>query len=253
MKLIHNLKSPNFNERKSNKIELIVIHYTAISSLSESIKYLCSKKNKVSSHYLISKKGEVYSLVSENKRAWHAGQAYWKEKIDINSNSIGIELDYNPSNKNDKFTKNLIISLAQLLDRIIKKYKILPDNILGHSDISPYRKKDPGIHFPWFFFEDKNIVYKIKKFKKNIYLKRLIDKWFLKNKMISKRNKILFMLNFIGYDVKLAIKNKNYYNQLIISYSYRYKFYKNHKINLNKITYVIELHFLNIVLTKLKK
>ena len=74
MKLIHNFKSPNFNERKTNNIEVIVIHYTALDSSLKSLKYLCSKKNKVSSHYLISQKGKVYSLVSEKKRAWHAGQ-----------------------------------------------------------------------------------------------------------------------------------------------------------------------------------
>ena len=94
MKLIHNFKSPNFNERKSNNIKVIVIHYTALDSISNSLKHLCSKKNKVSSHYLISQSGKIYSLVSEKKRAWHAGKSYWKGVTDINSISIGIELDY---------------------------------------------------------------------------------------------------------------------------------------------------------------
>ena len=96
MKLIHKFKSPNFDERTSNKINFIIIHYTAIKSITESIKYLCEKKNKVSAHYVISKKGSIYSLVSEKKRAWHAGQSYWNSIIDINSNSIGVELDYLP-------------------------------------------------------------------------------------------------------------------------------------------------------------
>ena len=102
MKLIHNFKSPNFNERRSEEVKFIIIHYTAIKGELNSIKYLCSKKNKVSSHFLISKKGEIYSLVSEKKRAWHAGQSYWKGQKDINSISIGIELDYVPDIKNKK-------------------------------------------------------------------------------------------------------------------------------------------------------
>ena len=81
MKLIHNFKSPNFDDRNSNNIEIIVIHYTALSSTSKSLKYLCSKKNKVSSHYLISQEGKIYSLVSEKKRAWHAGQSYWRGTV----------------------------------------------------------------------------------------------------------------------------------------------------------------------------
>ena len=78
MKLIHNFKSPNYNERNSKNVELIIIHYTALKSANDSIRYLCSKKTGVSSHYLISINGDIYSLVSEKKRAWHAGQSYWR-------------------------------------------------------------------------------------------------------------------------------------------------------------------------------
>ena len=120
MKLIHNFKSPNFNDRKSENIELIIIHYTSLSSISKSIKHLCSKKNNVSSHYLISQKGEIYSLVSEKKRAWHAGQSYWKGKRDINSISIGIELDYSPLGANSKFTRRLNSSLIFLIIYLMK-------------------------------------------------------------------------------------------------------------------------------------
>ena len=76
MKLIHNFKSPNFNERGSNTVKYIVIHYTALNSVHDSIRYLCSKRNKVSSHYLISSSGKIYSLVSEKKRAWQIGRAH---------------------------------------------------------------------------------------------------------------------------------------------------------------------------------
>ena len=120
MKLIHNFKSPNFNRRKYNKIEFIIIHYTALKTVNESIKFLCNKKNKVSSHYLISQNGEIYNLVSEKYRAWHAGVSYWASKTDINSISIGIELDFSPNYKNNIYGTKLINSLIRLLKKIAK-------------------------------------------------------------------------------------------------------------------------------------
>jgi N-acetylmuramoyl-L-alanine amidase len=253
MKLIHNFKSPNFNDRKSNKIEIIVIHYTALNSISDSLKYLCSKKNKVSSHYLISQSGKIFNLVSEKKRAWHAGQSFWRGNTDINSVSIGIELDYSPSQKNNKFSLRLNSALISLLRKLLSKYKIKTENILGHSDIAPYRKIDPGKHFQWQTLENKQLSYKVQFVKRSDIDQKLINKWFDKNKFNSIRKKILFMLNFIGYDVSLASKNKIYFNQLIDAYSNHYKIYKNHYYNKKKIFNVIELHFLNIVLTKNQK
>jgi N-acetyl-anhydromuramyl-L-alanine amidase AmpD len=253
MKLIHNFKSPNFNDRKSNKIEIIVIHYTALNPISDSLKYLCSKKNKVSSHYLISQSGKIFNLVSEKKRAWHAGQSFWRGNTDINSVSIGIELDYSPSQKNNKFSLRLNSALISLLRKLLSKYKIKTENILGHSDIAPYRKIDPGKHFQWQTLENKQLSYKVQFVKRSDIDQKLINKWFDKNKFNSIRKKILFMLNFIGYDVSLASKNKIYFNQLIDAYSNHYKIYKNHYYNKKKIFNVIELHFLNIVLTKNQK
>ena len=121
MKLIHNFKSPNFNKRKHNKIELIIIHYTALENINESLSYLCDIKNKVSCHYLISQKGQIYNLVSEKNRAWHAGISYWNLENDINSNSIGIELDYSPNYQNNIFSKKLVSSLIILLKNLKKK------------------------------------------------------------------------------------------------------------------------------------
>jgi N-acetyl-anhydromuramyl-L-alanine amidase AmpD len=253
MKLIHNFKSPNFNERKSNNIEIIVIHYTALGSISKSLQYLCSKKNKVSSHYLISQTGKIYSLVSEKKRAWHAGQSYWRGNTDINAISIGIELDYSPKETNNKFSLKLNSALMFLLKKLLKKYKISTKNILAHSDIAPYRKIDPGKHFPWEVLEDKKLSYKIKPINSLDINNDLIKEWFVKNKFSSIKKKILFMLNFIGYDISLAIKNKIYFNQLIVVYSNHHKIYKNYYYNKKKIFDVIELHFLNIILTKNKK
>ena len=253
MKLIHKFKSPNYNDRRSNKINLIIIHYTALESISEAIKYLCLKKNKVSSHYIISKKGEVYSLVSEKKRAWHAGQSYWNGDFDINSSSIGIELDYPAINKKSQYSSNLIKSLIKLLKKIQKKYVIKSENILGHSEISPYRKIDPGKNFPWHLLVEKELAFGIKNINKKRKIILSIDSWFKENKFLTKKKIFLFMLNFIGFDTSLAEINQLQFNQIIKIYSDRYRFYKNDKTNRKNIFRVVELHFLNILLTKLKK
>ena len=253
MKLIHKFKSPNFNDRKSKNIEIIVIHYTALSSISNSLKYLCSKKNKVSSHYLISQSGKIYSLVSEKKRAWHAGQSYWKGNTDINSISIGIELDYSPSDINNKYSLNLNLALISLLKNLLKKYKIKTENVLGHSDIAPYRKIDPGKYFPWQMLENKKLSYRPQFLIRANFENRLKKEFFNKNKLNSMKKKILFMLNFIGYDTSLALKNKIYFDQLINAYSSHYRIYKNYYYNKKKIFNVIETHYLNIILTKNKK
>ena len=253
MKLIHNFKSPNYNDRRSNSIEIIVIHYTALSSISNSLKHLCSKKSKVSSHYLISQEGKIYSLVSEKKRAWHAGQSYWRGNTDINSISIGIELDFSPSDINNKFTSKLNSALIFLLKKLLRKYRISIENILGHSDIAPYRKIDPGKHFPWQILENKKLSYRPQLLNRLDIKKGLKKKWLNTNKLNSMKKKILFMLNFIGYDTSLALKNKIYFDQLINAYSSHYRIYKNYYYNKKKIFNVIEVHFLNIILTKNKK
>ncbi len=253
MKLIHNFKSPNYNNRKTNKINFIIIHYTALESISKSLNYLCSEKNKVSCHYLISKNGDIFNLVSENKRAWHAGHSFWNGQIDINSNSIGIELDYNPIKTNIKYSKKLRSSLLNLLFVIKKKYNISKMNILAHSDIAPYRKIDPGKNFPWFDLEEKNLCFKIdKKYKTKKNLNSL-NTWFSKIKLYSKRKKILFMLAYIGYDVSLAHKTNHNFNKLILIYSHHFRLYKDYYYNKCKIFTVIQIHFINILLTKLKK
>ena len=118
MKYITKYKSPNYNSRKNSKIKLIVIHYTALSNTKEAISYLCTKEKKVSAHYLISQDGVIYNLVNENFRAWHAGQSFWQDIVDINSFSIGIELDYNPNGKNNKFSSKMMSSLKKLILKI---------------------------------------------------------------------------------------------------------------------------------------
>ena len=152
--------SPNFNRKKrSNRsIKLIVIHYTGMQSERESIIRLCNSKSKVSSHFVINQKGKIYRLVQDNKIAWHAGKSCWGKYKNLNKNSIGIEL----VNKGHKFgytnfKRKQISSLIKLVINLIKKYRIKKQNIVGHSDIAPLRKTDPGEKFPWEELSDKKI------------------------------------------------------------------------------------------------
>ena len=219
MKLIHKFKSPSFNKRKAKHIKYIVVHYTALKDINESINYLCNPLNKVSAHFLISKVGEIYNLVDLNQRAWHAGYSYWNGDIDINSLSIGIELDYFPSQKN-KFSNKMINSLNDLLLKLMKKYKISYGNILGHSDIAPYRKVDPGKKFPWHKLIHKNNL--TTNTKKNKFLnKTLIIKWLKKN-ITTKKRSVIFMLAYIGYNVQPSIDSNKDLKILISAYQMRY-------------------------------
>ena len=150
--LIKTLYSPNFSPKKRTNlsIKVIVIHYTGMQSKIASINRLLDKKAKVSCHYLIDRKGKILQMVDENKVAWHAGKSKWKNFKNLNDNSIGIEL----VNKGHefgykKFTSIQIKKLIKLCSLLKRKYKIKNSNILGHSDIAPLRKKDPGEKFPW--------------------------------------------------------------------------------------------------------
>ena len=120
MKYINKYKSLNYNSRKDSKIKLIIIHYTALKNTTEAISYLCKKEKKVSSHYLIAQNGSVYRLVDEKFRAWHAGVSFWHDITDINSISIGIELDYNPNGNNNKFSLKMMSSLKKLIIKFNK-------------------------------------------------------------------------------------------------------------------------------------
>ena len=146
------LKSPNYsrNSRPKKSIKFIIIHYTGMQSEIESINRLIDKNSKVSCHYLINRKGTIMQMVKENKIAWHAGVSKWKNIKNLNKNSIGIEL----VNKGhifgyENYSNLQINSLIKLCSKLKKKYKIHKENFLGHSDIAPYRKIDPGEKFPW--------------------------------------------------------------------------------------------------------
>ena len=161
MKLIETYKSPNFNDRgNKTTVKYIILHYTAMTNHLDSIRHMCSSVNKVSTHFLVNKKGKIYYLVNMNMRAWHAGKSYWNGLTDLNSASIGIEIDNSGHHINfENFTFLQIKSLLDLINQLVKDYKICPHNILGHSDIAPFRKIDPGEKFPWNQLNEKQLSY----------------------------------------------------------------------------------------------
>lgn len=169
----------------------------------DAINKLIKQNSKVSSHYFIKKNGEILTMVPDLYIAWHAGISAWKNYKSLNKFSIGIEIS-NPGhdNKYNNFTKKQILSILKLSKFLIKKYKIKSKFILGHSDISPDRKKDPGEKFPWKYLSKKKIGFwynlneskleklrnqKISTFEENIFLKNLIDIGYSKN-LVKKNN-----------------------------------------------------------------
>ena len=144
--------SPNFdpNKRKSNQIKFLILHYTGMRKERDAISRLTKIQSEVSSHYLIKKNGDIVVMVPDLYIAWHAGESSWKNFKSLNKNSIGIEIS-NPGHEHNylNFSKKQIKSILYLSKLLIKKYKIRSNNVLGHSDIAPFRKKDPGEKFPW--------------------------------------------------------------------------------------------------------
>ena len=133
----------NFNLRKPN---FIIIHHTAQDSLKQTLKTFTLSRTQVSAHYVISKDGRVVHMLNDYLRAWHAGNSSWGKNTDINSASIGIELD---NNGTEPFSELQIKSLLALLIKLKKEFNIPTENIIGHSDVAPSRKQDPSAFFPW--------------------------------------------------------------------------------------------------------
>ncbi|MDB4613609.1 N-acetylmuramoyl-L-alanine amidase [Candidatus Pelagibacter sp.] len=151
MKKVFNY-SPNFNsnKRKSKQIKFLIFHYTGMRKENDAINRLTNIQSEVSSHYLIQKNGNINVMVPDLYVAWHAGKSSWKSFKSLNKNSIGIEIS-NPGHEHTyiNFSNKQIKSILYLSKSLIKKYKIQSSNVLGHSDIAPFRKKDPGEKFPW--------------------------------------------------------------------------------------------------------
>ena len=139
--------SPNFGERRGGATpHLIVLHYTAMDSAGAALDRLCDPSAEVSAHYLIGQDGAVASLVREDQRAWHAGAGGWGACTDVNSASIGIELDNDGASP---FSARLMDALEGLLDDVMNRWGIKPEGVIAHADMAPHRKSDPGPRFDW--------------------------------------------------------------------------------------------------------
>ena len=208
-------KSTNFSKkmRSSKDIRFLIIHYTGMQSARVSMDRLKNPNSKVSCHYFINRNGNIYKMVDDNKIAWHAGKSKWKNVRNLNKCSIGIEIQ-NKGHFIDyqNFPKKQISSLIVLIKSLLKKYKIKKSNVLGHSDIAPLRKKDPGEKFPWDFLSLKGVSIWYPKFK-------------LKKKEIkSKAKRRMFFKNVhkIGYRFFNLSQKSNRDRKIIMAFQRRF-------------------------------
>jgi len=150
--------SPNHDSRRGAAIDMLVLHYTGMKTAGEAVARLCDPAAKVSAHYTIDEDGTVYAHVPESERAWHAGVAHWAGATDVNARSIGIEL-VNPGHEFGyrDFPDAQIAALIPLCHSIRMRHPIPSWRVLGHSDVAPARKDDPGERFPWKRLADAGI------------------------------------------------------------------------------------------------
>jgi N-acetylmuramoyl-L-alanine amidase len=152
-------RSPNFDDRPEGAaIDMLILHYTGMATAENAISRLCDPAAKVSAHYVIDRKGCISVLVAEEKRAWHAGLSWWEGRPKTNDRSIGIEL-VNPGHEFGyvPFTDDQIAALIELARGILSRHPILPRRVIGHSDVAPARKTDPGELFPWKLLAENGI------------------------------------------------------------------------------------------------
>lgn len=142
--------SPNHEPRRAGVVDMLVIHYTGMADGPSALARLCDPEAKVSAHYLIEEDGRVFALVPETDRAWHAGLSSWRGETDVNSRSIGIEL-VNPGHEFGyrRFPRPQMAALAELAKGLLVRHPIPARNVVGHSDVAPLRKQDPGELFDW--------------------------------------------------------------------------------------------------------
>ena len=200
--------SPNFDTKKrsTSRVKYLIFHYTGMRSENAAIKKLTNTSSKVSCHYFIKSNGEIIKIVPDLYTAWHAGISSWKKDKSLNSNSRGIEIS-NPGHdyKYKKFNQRQLTSIINLSKNLKKKYKIKKENILGHSDIAPLRKKDPGEKFPWELLNKKKICIWHNVSEKNC---------------IKLRGK--------------KLNNNNFFFQLLFKFGYKYSTDNNEKIKIYK-------------------
>ena len=212
--------SPNFNPIKRNlkQIKFLIFHYTGMRKESDAIKKLTRIQSEVSSHYFIKNNGDIVLLVPDLYVAWHAGKSSWKNYKSLNKYSIGIEISNSGHQFNyKKFSKKQISSILVLSKFLLKKYKINPKNILGHSDIAPNRKKDPGEKFPWKYFSKNKIGYW-----HSLNEKKLIKN---RNQTVNKSDKIKFIkiLYKIGYPKNIFFNKHKYLKLLTTAFQRRFR------------------------------
>ena len=212
--------SPNFDpkKRRLKQIKFIVFHYTGMKKEKEALNRLTDLKSKVSSHYFIKSDGQIFTLVPEKYIAWHAGVSAWKNYKFLNKYSIGIEIS-NPghNHKYRKFSKKQIVSIIKLTKYLIKKYNIVLNFVLGHSDIAPIRKKDPGEKFPWKYLSKKKIGIWHK-----LNSKQLIHQRNIKIGQFEKKDFIqnLFKIGYARFKIK---ENSKIQKKVIIAFQRRFR------------------------------
>jgi Negative regulator of beta-lactamase expression len=150
--------SPNSDSRDGTAVDMLVLHYTGMRSTSEALARLLDPEAKVSAHYLVEEDGTVHSLVGESQRAWHAGVSSWRGAADINARSIGVEI-VNPGHEFGyrPFPEAQVHAVIRLCLGILSRHSIPARNVVGHSDIAPTRKEDPGELFPWEYLKSYGI------------------------------------------------------------------------------------------------
>ena len=146
--------SSNFGDRRGGSVELIVLHYTAMDNAEAALERLCDPDAEVSAHYLISSDGTLFRLVDEKDRAWHAGEGRWAGRGDVNSRSIGIELD---NDGTGPFAEDQMTTLEALLADLLERHDLHAKAVIGHSDLAPERKRDPGPYFDWARLAEKGL------------------------------------------------------------------------------------------------
>ena len=204
--------SPNFStpKRQKKNIKYIIIHYTGMKNELSALNRLTDFKSKVSAHYFIKKNGKILNLVPDLYEAWHAGKSNWKNIKSLNRYSIGIEIQ-NSGHENfyEKFSDKQMNSVKKLLRFLTKRYRVNCKNILGHSDIAPNRKKDPGEKFPW-----KELA-KVKLAHWHQLNEKELIKYRLKKINFLEEKNFFINLHKIGY-IKVQSKSSIYKKRLLI-------------------------------------
>ena len=204
--------SPNFNtpKRQKKNIKYIIIHYTGMKNEMSALNRLTDYKSKVSAHYFIKKNGKIINLVPDLYEAWHAGKSNWKNIQSLNRYSIGVEIQ-NSGHENlyEKYSNKQMNSVKKLLRFLTKRYRVNCKNILGHSDIAPNRKKDPGEKFPW-----KELA-KVKLAHWHQLNEKELIKYRLKKINFLEEKNFFINLHKIGY-IKVQSKSSIYKKRLLI-------------------------------------